>query len=313
MKSDTLNWKRLAATVAILLVAVAAIWTYMVKTYESELGTSNVILVEESGTILDANSNNELLRLSFDEDADDLLWSSLEITLVIDGESNSCSFGSQSNSDQTTGKVSPKLGADGLTFTTIIDSTDDEEYTYFDLSQQEEVDEENHWMRFSSTDIYLSEGITWAFIEGEDFGDIFEVPEIEMDEDTDERLEWYTYDMSVYRVNPNDGVYILEENDSWYKVKFLTYYNEDDESRHPTMQIAALNGTVFPALSNPEIVVPSPCKIITEDPDLKYWDADESITLIENGIDLCDKSCAIEIEVKFETISVEIEPSEIEV
>ena len=54
-------------------------------------------------------------------------------------------------------------------------------------------------------------------------------------------------------------------------------------------------------------------KIITEDPDLKYWDADESITLIENGIDLCDKSCAIEIEVKFETISVEIEPSEIEI
>ena len=313
MKSDTLNWKRLAATVAILLVAVAAIWTYMVKTYESELGTSNVILVEESGTILDGNSNNELLRLSFDEDADDLLWSSLEITIVIDGESNSCSFGSQSNSDQITGKVSPILGADGLTFTTIIDSTGDEEYTYFDLSQQEEVDEENHWMRFSSTDIYLNEGITWAFIEGEDFGDIFEVPDIEMDEETDERLEWYTYDMSVHRVNPNDGVYIIEENDSWYKVKFLTYYNEDDESRYPTMQIAALNGTDFPALSNPEIVVPSPCKIITEDQDMKYWDADESIMLIENGIDLCDKSCAIEIEVKFETISVEIEPSEIKI
>ena len=308
-----MNWKKLVATVTVLLVAVAAIWIYMVKSYESELGTSNVVVVEASGMQPDNNSDNQLLRLSFADDAEDLLWSSLEVSLIIDGESNSCSFGSQSNSNLSDDKVLPKLGADGLTFTTIIDSTDDDEYTYFDLSEQEEVDEDKHWMRFSSTDVYLNDGISWAFIEGGDFGDVFEIPDVEMNENNNDRLEWYTYDMSVHRVEPNDGTYVLENNDSWYKVKFLTYYNADDESRYPTLQIAALNGTDFPALSNPDIVVPTPCKIVTEDTEMKYWSADESIFLMENDFDLCNKSCVIEIEVKFETIAVEIEPSEIEI
>ena len=308
-----MNWKKLVAILTVLIVAVAAIWIYMVKSYESDLGTSNVVVVEASGMQPDNNSNNELLHLSFADDAEDLLWSSLEVSLVIDGQTSSCSFGSQSNSNLSGGKVSPKLGADGLTFTTIIDSTDEDEYTYFDLSEQEEVDEEEHWMRFSSTDIYLNDGISWVFLEGEDFGDVFEIPDVEMNEDNDDRLEWYTYDISVHRVEPNDGIYLLENNDSWYKVKFLTYYDADDESRYPTLQIAALNGTDFPALSNPEIVIPSPCKIVTEDDEMKYWSAEESIVLMENDFDLCNQSCVIEIEVKYETIAVEIEPSEIEV
>ena len=159
-----MNWKTLVAILTVLIVAVAAIWIYMVKSYESDLGTSNVVVVEASGMQPDNNSNNELLHLSFADDAEDLLWSSLEVSLVIDGQTSSCSFGSQSNSNLSGGKVSPKLGADGLTFTTIIDSTDEDEYTYFDLSEQEEVDEEEHWMRFSSTDIYLNDGISWVFL-----------------------------------------------------------------------------------------------------------------------------------------------------
>ena len=308
-----MNWKKLVAILTVLIVAVAAIWIYMVKSYESDLGTSNVVVVEASGMQPDNNSNNELLHLSFADDAEDLLWSSLEVSLVIDGQTSSCSFGSQLNSNLSGGKVSPKLGADGLTFTTKIDSTDEDEYTYFDLSEQEEVDEEEHWMRFSSTDIYLNDGISWVFLEGEDFGDVFEIPDVEMNEDNDDRLEWYTYDISVHRVEPNDGIYLLENNDSWYKVKFLTYYDSNDESRYPTLQIAALNGTDFPALSNPEIVIPSPCKIVTEDDEMKYWSAEESIVLMEYDFDLCNQSCVIEIEVKYETIAVEIEPSEIEV
>ena len=84
-----MNWKKLVATVTVLLVAVAAIWIYMVKSYESELGTSNVVVVEASGMQPDNNSDNQLLRLSFADDAEDLLWSSLEVSLIIDGESNS--------------------------------------------------------------------------------------------------------------------------------------------------------------------------------------------------------------------------------
>ena len=56
------------------------------------------------------------------------------------------------------GKVTPKLGADGFTFTTEIDATDSESYTHFDLPGQLESNSTDYWMKFSSTDIYLSDG-----------------------------------------------------------------------------------------------------------------------------------------------------------
>ena len=74
--------------------------------------------------------------MSFDEKAEDLAWSSLEINLIIEETTYGCSFGAQSNSTIQDGKVSPKLGADGSTFTTEIDATDSESYTHFDLPGQ---------------------------------------------------------------------------------------------------------------------------------------------------------------------------------
>ena len=38
--------EKLAAAVAILVVVAAAFWSYLVVTYESELGTSNVVQVD---------------------------------------------------------------------------------------------------------------------------------------------------------------------------------------------------------------------------------------------------------------------------
>ena len=87
-------------------------------------------------------------------------------------------------------------------------------------------------------------GVSWTFIEGAELSEVNEVPE-ELSNDTSERLEWYTYDMSVHRVNPNDGVYIFVKDELAFKLNFLTYYNEDDENRYPTMQIAAIGESVF--------------------------------------------------------------------
>lgn len=248
--------------------------------------------------------------MSFDDDAEDLAWSSLEINLVIEETTYGCSFGAQSNSANPDGKVTPKLGADGFTFTTEIDATDSESYTHFDLPGQLESNGTDYWMKFSSTDIYLSEGTSWTFIEGAELSDVNEIPE-GLSNETSERLEWYTYDMSVHRVNPNDGVYVFAKDDLAFKVNFLTYYNELDENRYPTMQIAAIGESNFPALNDPDLVVPSPCKIVSDDIDKGHWNSNETIQLLENQINLCDGTCSIEILVYYETIEVEINEREV--
>ena len=300
-----MNWKKLAAAAAIIVVVAAAVWTYLITTYVSELGTSNVILVDTENSVSDNRQDNPLAKLSFDDEAEHLAWSSLEINLVIEETTYGCSFGAQSNSISLEGKVAPKLGADGYTFTTEIDATDSESYTHFDLPSQLESNNTDYWMRFSSTDIYLSEGVSWTFIEGAELSDVIEVAD-DLNNDTSERLDWYTYDISVHRVNPNDGVYVFAKDELSFKVNFLTYYNNQDESRYPTMQIAAIGESDFPALDDPDLVVPSPCKIVSDDMDKNHWNSNETIQLFENQINLCDGTCTIEILVYYETIEVEI-------
>ena len=307
-----MNWKKLAAAVAILVVIAAAFWSYLVVTYESELGTSNVVQVDLTDSVSNSGTGNQLVSLDFGDGAEDLSWSSLEISLLIDEQSYGCSFGSQSNSELGESKVVPRLGADGQTFTTEVDATDSESYTYFDLAQQLESNDSDYWMKFSSTDIYLDSDVTWAFVEGAVLSDVQAVPD-EISNQTEERLEWYEYDMSVHRVNPNDGVYVFSKDELSFKVKFLTYYNEADESRYPTMQIASVGNSSFPALDNPDLVVPSPCKIVSDDQDADFWNANETIHLIENGENLCDGVCVIELEIRYETIDVETDFSTFEI
>ena len=314
---DILNWKRFAAVTLsislILLLLVGAVWTYFVATYESSLGTTNTVLIEGSNSSLSDGLDDYLLELSFDDGANDLLWSSLKIDIEIDGSSHTCSFGVQSNSNQSSSLVTTNLGSDGLTFTAEVDATDDEKFTYFELGEQIESDESNYWMKFSSTDIYLEENVSWIFIEDAKFVDIIENPISELSNNTESSLEWYTYDLSVHRVVPNDGVYILQKDDIWLKINILSYYNSDDDSRYPTMQVAALNGTIFPALENPDLVVPSPCMIFTDNLDQDYWNANETIVLAENGIDLCSQTCTIKVKIQYETIKVNVSKSEINI
>ena len=307
-----MNWKKLAAAVAILVVIAAAFWSYLVVTYESELGTSNVVQIDLTDSVSDSGTDNQLVSLDFSNGAEDLSWSSLEISLLIGEQSYGCSFGSQSNSELGESKVVPKLGADGQTFTTKVDATDSESYTFLDVAQQLESNDSEFWMKFSSTDIYLDSAVTWAFVDGADFSDVQTVPD-EMSNQTEDRLEWYEYDMSVHRVNPNDGVYVFAKDEMSFKVKFLTYYNEADESRYPTMKIASVGNYSFPALDNSELVIPSPCKIVTDDQDADFWNANETIHLIENGENLCDGVCIIELEIKYETVDVETDLSKFEI
>ena len=306
-----MNWKQIVAgTVALLLVA-AAIWVYLVASYESGLGTSNTVLVSDSNSPTNNSNDNNLLELSFDTGAEDLLWASLGIELEIEGAMHTCSFGVQSNPDQSGELISTNLGADGLTFTTVVNATDDEKFTFLDIGEQIEGNESNYWMKFSSTDIFLADGVKWLFLGDVDFKEVIEIPSNNLSNNTEDSLDWYTYDLSVHRIDPNDGVYVVEKNDMWFKINFLSYYNSDDESRFPAMQIAALNGSGFPALNNSDLVVPSPCMILTEDLDIGYWNANETIILAENGINLCSQSCEINVKIKFETTPVDVSRTEL--
>ena len=311
-----MNTRRIIAvtlTIGLILVIVTAvIWTYLIATYESDLGTSNVVQVDLAGATSDVSVENSIVDLSFESGGENISWSSTEINLLVDGTKYGCSFGSQSVEEQSSEMVIANLGADGETFTTQIDATDTESYTYFDVSEQMESNSSSYWMKFSSTDIYLGSSLSWKYIDGAEMSDVTTIPD-GLSNDTDNRLEWYEYDMSVHRVNPNDGVYVIQKDNMSFKVKFLTYYNSDDESRYPTMLIASLDESNFPALENPDLVVPSPCRITTDDMDSDNWNADETISLHENGVNFCDGICEVKLEILYETVPVEIDTAEFEI
>ena len=288
-----------------LILIGGVVWTYMVTNYESNLGTENVVLVEQTGFSKDNDTENRLLEMRFDEDSENLSWSSLELYVNSGSEKFSCTFGTQSTSQSGDGKISAKLGADAKTFTTTVDATDEEDFTLLDLPNQLIGNESNFWIRFSKTDVFLAENIEWKFFEDLDFESINDVGQTNFSNDTSERLEWYEYDFSVHRVIPNEGVYVLTDGIEFYKVKFISYYNSNDDSRFPTMLIAALDNTTFPALQNPELVIPSPCKLVEEIDD-GFWSTNETIILVENGVNICSDTSKLTVKIKFETVDVEI-------
>ena len=304
-----LKWKRWVSVTAVVLLLVGVTWTFLVVSYESPLGTDNRVLVSDPTDSLSNGSTDELATLAFAEGGEDLAWTSVQIGITANEEEYTCSFGSQSAEDSSGGKVVSTLGADGTTFTTSIDARADT-FIYFDIPNQQESNDSAYSMRFSKTDIFLSEGVQWAFVEGKNLGEITSA-NASWSNDTDDSLDWYTYDMAVHRVNPNDGTYLLLEDGIIYKLEILSYYNEDDESRFPTMLVSALNKTEYPALSDPNLIIPSPCLIEPNDDTFSHWNSTETVTLLENGIDICSGECTFEVNILFETAKVKITNIEI--
>ena len=122
--------------------------------------------------------------------------------------------------------------------------------------------------------------------------------------DNDKMCHSYLYSIRPYELFNLESM--RQKYDSLYKIKIISYYNSDDDSRYPTMQVSALNGTEFPALQNPNLVVPSPCKIIVDDQQPNYWNANETIILKENGINICAETCDLVLKIKYETIEVKV-------
>ena len=307
MSGSLMSTKRWLAVTCCLLVAVAAGWTFLVVNYESDLGTSNVILVSDASENASIATDDALVVLTFSEADEDLSWSSMQIELVAEDERFTCSFGSQSAASKNASKVTASLGADGSTFTTIVDATDETSFTHLDIPGQTATDEANHTIRLSKTDAFLAEGVRWSFVEGISFEDLNAFESSNLSNATEDRLEWYTYDFAEHRVQPNDGFYVIETDGMMFKMQFLSYYNQADEGRHPTLLIAALNGTTFPALTDVSLVQPSPCLIQANSDAGSVWAANASITLVENGVQICDGPCTLKLEASFETFPIQVE------
>jgi hypothetical protein len=299
--------KRLLAVTTCALIAVAAGWTFLVVNYESDLGTNNIIRATDAGENATSGTNDPLVVLDFSEGDDDLSWSSMQLAVVSDGTTFTCSFGSQTTEDAQVSKVSASLGADGRTFTTVVDATDEDTFTHLDLPGQSMSDEANHTLRFSKTDAFLADGVQWAFVEDVSFQSMTEYDPGNLSNLTEDRLEWYTYDFAEHRVQPNDGFYVIQTQGMMFKVQFLSYYDQADEGRHPTLLTAALNGTSFPALSDTDLVQPSPCLIQMNDAGSGTWLSNASITLVENGVQICDGPCDLTVEASYETFRIQVE------
>ena len=310
MKLSIVSWSRVFLGLALTLVVITAVWSLVIVSYESDLGTENGILVAQYNAQATNGSDDVLATLTFDEGGEALPWSSLQLQLEIDEESYGCTFGSQSAETDEASRVQPSLGADGQTFLTQVDATREEQFTYLDVPNQTSSNESDYTLRFSKTDVYMNDGIRWQFVEGESIENDFELDNTQFVNATEERLDWYTHDLSVHRVTPNDGVYVFEQTNQRYKIQFLTYYDDADEARYPTMLVSSLTPDAFPALNNPELVSPSPCLIVSEDADRVNWDADEAITLRENGLNICAADCNFSLVATFEGVPVRIVQSE---
>lgn len=286
------------------LVIVVAVWSFFVVKFESPLGTDNVVQIERS-TVLSNDTSDTLASLTFAEGGEDLEWSSIEIIVKNGNQQFPCSFGSMSLGQTASSKVTPTLSADGVTFTTEVDATDEETYTQFNLPTQQESDSNDSTMEFSKTDIFLSNGVEWVFLENQEFSEVTTAEGLIFSNDTSKRLDWYTYDMLAHRVEPKEGVYVLQLGEDTYKIQFLSYYNDEDEGRHPKMLIGALDQTLFPALLDETLVAPSPCIILSEDPQSLVWNASERIELAEQNTNICSKVCDMELFIFYQTMRVE--------
>ena len=302
---DTLNYKRWMVVAVIVATIVLGAWAYLVVSYDSPLGTDNVIVIEAS-TSTSNESNDVLATLSFQDGAEDLDWASTLIELNIDDEIYTCSFGSQSIAAAGDSKVNSRLSSDGVTFSTTIDATSEDEFTHLSIPMQQEGNESTFTLRASKTDIFLSDDVQWMYLSGKTFQEVKSVNQSEMSNETSDRLEWYTYDLAAHRITPNEGTYVLLQDDVYYKVQFLSYYNDKDESRHISILSSALTPEEHPALQDSTLVIPSPCLIETSG-NSTVWNATETILLYEQDVDICGAECKITFNITYEMVDVKTE------
>ena len=298
-----MNFKKIGIGALAITLIVGGIWGFMITSYDEDLGTNNEFSAQDSVENLTIDKNNSLFNLSFSKADESLEWSKLRISIDNGTERMDCSKGNFTSNDIGKSKVSPKLSSDSITFTVIIDATSEDEFTYLDMFNLVESNSSNFNIRFSKTDIFLSDNTTGTIIQDKSFEELIDIPDQEFTESSDERLDWYDYKLSTHRVEPEDKIYVIKVDDDYFKIKFKSYYNKNDEARYVSFMVGALGNTEFPALSNPLLVSPAKCTIL-ETSKSDFWEENEMLEIYENDFDICNVTCSIKIFITYENISV---------
>ena len=298
-----MNFKKIGIGALAITLIVGGIWGFMITSYDVDLGTNNEFSAQDSVENLTIDKNNSLFNLSFSKADESLEWSKLRISIDNGTERMDCSKGNFTSNDIGKSKVSPKLSSDSITFTVIIDATSEDEFTYLDMFNLVESNSSNFNIRFSKTDIFLSDNTTGTIIQDKSFEELIDIPDQEFTESSDERLDWYDYKLSTHRVEPEDKIYVIKVDDDYFKIKFTSYYNKNDEARYVSFMVGALGNTEFPALSNPLLVSPAKCTIL-ETSKSDFWEENEMLEIYENDFDICNVTCSIKIFITYENISV---------
>jgi hypothetical protein len=286
---------RRIALMALFMASIVSTGYYLnIVTYENALGTQNTLAVNTGMST--ESTDDVILDLSFAKGGENLSWNSIQLELNVDDATYPCMVGGLSSVAQDNGTVLSKLNADGKTFTINID-TNGEDTQYLDLHTMSVSNESSFSLSFLQTDIFLGEGRKGLAVE-DDFSQVKADEEYVLDENGEERLEWYSYDFSVHRIVPDSEVYIVEDRGVVFKVQFLNYYNSDGQPRHYTLLAAPLGNSSIPALTDESMVQVTPCSIV-EDGD-GVWSAEEVISLQENGISICDGECTVTVVALFE-------------
>ena len=260
-----------------------------IATYDEQLGTKNILQVEKGQ--MTESSNDILMNLSFGPGAENLSWNAVQLSLEVDGKEFPCMVGGMSSIGQSNGTVQSKLNADGKTFTINVDATG-EEMQSIDLFTMAEANGSTPSLTVQRTDIFLGSNTTGVAV-GEDFSQVDYDSNLVFDESSEQRLEWYSYDLSVHRIIPDSETYIIEDRGVFFKVQLLSYYDSNDESRHITMLASTLNNATIPALVDDSMIQISACSIIENGDGV--WSANEVISLQENELNICASTCSVEI------------------
>ena len=298
-----MNFKKIGIGALAITLIVGGIWGFMITSYDVDLGTNTEFSAQDSVENLTIDKNNSLFNLSFSKADESLEWSKLRISIDNGTERMDCSKGNFTSNDIGKSKVSPKLSSDSITFTVIIDATSEDEFTYLDMFNLVESNSSNFNIRFSKTDIFLSDNTTGTIIQDKSFEELIDIPDQEFTESSDERLDWYDYKLSTHRVEPEDKIYVIKVDDDYFKIKFTSYYNKNDEARYVSFMVGALGNTEFPALSNPLLVSPAKCTIL-ETSKSDFWEENEMLKIYENEFYICNVTCSIKIFITYENISV---------
>ena len=287
--------KKIALSGVISLLLIGGIWYFLITSYTPELTTKNEIELSDSQAELTNQSNDLLFQAAFSYGQDNLEWSKISMTIVYENTEFDCTKSGLTSDLTYDSSVQSKLNADGGSFTVEVNA-DTEDFVMLKFDNMQQTNDSDYDMKFSKTDIFLGENVTGIALD-EDFEDVNSVPSIEFDENSETRLEWYDYDLSVHRVIPKSLTYVVNDSNVFYKLQFISYYNSEDESRFISFIISNIGDGEFPATNNENLIKTAPCLISSTNQSI--WQHNETISVSENGIDICDNSCSISVEIRY--------------